>query len=668
MKNLWNSDAAAQIEENSLQMRVFSSQLLGQNPDLVLHGGGNTSVKLLETNLFGEEEEILYVKGSGWNLATIEAEGFSALRLNTMLKLAKLVKISDVEMVRQQRMAMTDPDAPSPSVEALLHSIIPFHWIDHTHADALVTLTNNPKGEELIRELYGERLLVISYVKPGFELARKVIEITKNIDWNQYEGMVLLNHGIFSFGKTARESYGRMIDLVTLAENTLEKNASIQVPVKAASMEILPKEVIQMLASIRRKVSEIYGAAMLAQFNNSPEARSFASLPNANEIASRGPITSDHLIRTKPVPVILDLKNPEQSLEDYASAYKAYFERYTNGKQICLDCAPRWAVWPESGRSDAKGTIAFGRNLSESGIVADIVKHTVKAIQQGEKIGGWSPVSEEHLFEAEYWELQQAKLTTEIKPPEFEGKIALVSGAASGIGLACVHELHEQGAVVVGLDLNPEISNILSKPGMMGIQCNVTEVKAVKEAVTSTVENFGGLDILILNAGTFPAGQTIEDMDEQKWAKSLAVNLTAPQQLLQACVPFLKEGIDPAVIFMASRNVPAPGPGASAYSVPKAGQTQMARIAALELGRFGIRVNILHPDCVYDTGLWTPEVLERSAKRYGLTVEEYKSRNVLKIDVKTKEVARMVCAMAGSVFAKTTGAQIPIDGGNERVI
>ena len=668
MKNLWNSDAAAQIEENSLQMRVFSSQLLGQNPDLVLYGGGNTSVKLLETNLFGEEEEILYVKGSGWNLATIEAEGFSALRLNTMLKLAKLEKISDVEMVRQQRMAMTDPDAPSPSVEALLHAIIPFPWIDHTHADALVTLTNNPKGEELIRELYGERLLVISYVKPGFELARKVIEITKNIDWNQYEGMVLLNHGIFSFGETARESYGRMIDLVTLAENRLEKNASIQVPVKAASKEILPQEVIQMLVGIRHKVSESYGAAMLAQFNNSPEARSFASLPNAKEIASRGPITSDHLIRTKPVPVILDPKNPKQSLENYASAYKAYFERYTNGKQICLDCAPRWAVWPESGSTDAKGTISFGRNLSETEIVTDIVQHTVKAIQQGEKIGGWRPVSEEHLFEAEYWELQQDKLTTKTNFLEFEGKIALVSGAASGIGLACVHELHEQGAVVVGLDLNPEISNILSKPGMLGIQCNVTEVKAVKEAVTSTVENFGGLDILILNAGTFPAGQTIEDMDEQKWAKSLAVNLTAPQQLLQACVPFLKEGIDPAVIFMASRNVPAPGPGASAYSVPKAGQTQMARIAALELGRFGIRVNILHPDCVYDTGLWTLEVLESSAKRYGLTVEEYKSRNVLKIDVKMKEVARMVCAMAGSVFAKTTGAQIPIDGGNERVI
>ncbi|HBD29206.1 MAG TPA: bifunctional aldolase/short-chain dehydrogenase, partial [Deltaproteobacteria bacterium] len=426
---------------------------------------------------------------------------------------------------------------------------------------------------------------------------------------------------------------------------------------------------LQTLARIRRKVSEIRGSAMLAQLNYGPEARGFANLPNVKEIATRGTITSDHLIRTKPVPAVLDPENFEKSLENFASGYKAYFERQTNGQQTCLDCAPRWGVWP------GKGTVAFGRNITESGIVSDIVEHTVKAIQHAEAIGGWKPVTEEHLFEAEYWELQQAKLKprndvrgVKNDTPEFEGKIALVSGAASGIGLACARELFEQGTVVVGLDLNPDISNILSEPGMLGIECDVTDQKAVSEAVAVTVRKFGGLDVLVLNAGTFPAGQTIEEMDEQTWSKSLAINLTAPQQLLQSCVPFLKEGIDPAVIFMASRNVPAPGPGASAYSVPKAGQTQMARIAALELGKFGIRVNILHPDCVYDTGLWTPEALERSAKRYGLTVEEYKGRNVLKKDVKTKEVARMVCAMAGSVFAKTTGAQIPIDGGNERVI
>ena len=673
MKNLWDPKEASQFVENSLQMRVYSSRLLGNNSDLVLHGGGNTSVKFQETNLFGEVEEILYVKGSGYNLATIEKNGFTPLRLKTLRKLAEVENLSDAEMVRQQQMAMTNPDAPSPSVEALLHAVIPFKWIDHTHADAVVTITNTPRGKELIQEIYGERLFIIPYVMPGFKLVHKVNELARNVDWNKYEGMVLLNHGIFSFAESVLESYTRMIDLVSLAEKYLEKNSTISSTLTHDSVlgEAFFTEhpTLQTLARIRRKVSEIRGSAMLAQLNYGPEARSFSNLPNVKEIATRGPITSDHLIRTKPVPAVLDPENMEKSLENFASGYKAYFDRQTNGQQTCLDCAPRWGVWP------GKGTVVFVRNITESGIISDIVEHTVKAIQHAEAIGGWKPVTEEHLFEAEYWVLQQAKLKSRndvmgVKndTQEFEGKIALVSGAASGIGLACARELFEQGAVVVGLDLNPDISNILSEPGMLGIECDVTDQKAVSEAVLVIVRKFGGLDVLVLNAGTFPAGKTIEKMDEQTWSKSLAINLTAPQQLLQSCVPFLKEGIDPAVIFMASRNVPAPGPGASAYSVPKAGQTQMARIAALELGKFGIRVNILHPDCVYDTGLWTQEVLERSAKRYGLTVEEYKGRNVLKKDVKTKEVARMVCAMSGSVFAKTTGAQIPIDGGNERVI
>ncbi len=673
MKNLWDPEAAAQFEENTLQLRVYTSRLLGQNSDLVLHGGGNTSVKIQQTNLFGEAEDILCVKGSGNNLSTIDEHGFTPLRLKTLRKLAALENISDAEMIRQQQMAKSNPDAANPSVEALLHAIIPFTWIDHTHADAVVTLTNTPEGTELIRKIYGERLLLIPYVMPGFKLARKVFEMTKNVDWTQFEGMILLNHGIFSFGDSARESYTRMIDLVLLAEEFLATNSSVA---NTTVPDSVPgKEELLKLAGIRRKVSEIRGSASLAQLNFSSEARTFAKLTNVKEIASRGPITSDHLIRTKPVPAIIDQENPQQSLDDFSSAYKAYFERNTNGEQKCLDSAPRWAVWP------GHGTISFGANLTESAIVSDIAEHTVKAIQFAENLtakgssAGWKPVSEKHLFEAEYWELQQAKLKSENNNqdgqktiPEFQGKIAIVSGAASGIGLACARELFSQGAVVVGLDLNPEISTIFCDSGMLGLQCDVTDQKAVIEAVAETVRQFGGIDILVLNAGTFPAGQTIEEMDEQTWSRSLEINLTAPQQLLQACVPFLKEGLDPAVVFMASRNVPAPGAGASAYSVPKAGQTQLARIAALELGKFGIRVNILHPDCVYDTGLWTPEALERSAKRYGLTVEQYKSRNILKIDVKTKEVARMVCAMSGAVFAKTTGAQIPIDGGNERVI
>ncbi len=673
MKNLWDPEAVAQFEENTLQLRVYTSRLLGQNSDLVLHGGGNTSVKIQQTNLFGEAEDILYVKGSGCDLATIDEDGFTPLLLKTLRKLAALENISDVEMIRQQQMAKSNPDAPNPSVEALLHAIIPFDWIDHTHADAVVTLTNTPEGNELIRKIYGERLLLIPYVMPGFKLSHKVFEMTKKIDWTQFEGMILLNHGIFSFGDTALESYTRMIDLVSLAEDFLAKNSTLT---NTAATESVPgKAELLKLACIRRKVSALRGTASLAQLNFSTEARTFAKLSNVKEIATRGPITSDHLIRTKSVPAIIDPENPQRSLDEFSSAYKAYFERHTNGEQKCLDSAPRWAVWP------GHGTISFGANLTESGIVSDIAEHTVKSIQLAENLtsegssGRWQPVSEKHLFEAEYWVLQQAKLKSENVNhgvqktiSEFQGKIAIVSGAASGIGLACARELFAQGAVVVGLDLNPEISKIFCEPGMLGLQCDVTDQKAVIEAVAETVRQFGGIDILVLNAGTFPAGQTIEEMGEQTWSRSLEINLTAPQQLLQACVPFLKEGLDPAVVFMASRNVPAPGAGASAYSVPKAGQTQLARIAALELGKFGIRVNILHPDCVYDTGLWTPDALERSAKRYGLTVEQYKSRNILKIDVKTKEVARMVCAMSGAVFAKTTGAQIPIDGGSERVI
>jgi len=673
MKNLWDQKTASKLGKNPLQLRVFTSQLLGIDSDLVLHGGGNTSVKLRETNIFGEEEDILYVKGSGRNLATIDIEGFTPLRLTRMKKLANLVNISDTMMVREQQLAMTNPDAPSPSVEALLHAIIPFSWIDHTHADAVVTLTNTPKGDKLVQDVYGDSMLIIPYVMPGFKLARKVYEITQKVDLQRYEGMILLNHGIISFGAEAHESYDKMIKAVTLAEKFLKKYSSMQKNKKKKKALALNQDTLTTLANIRKKVSTIRGIPSLARLINSSEAQFFSSLPNVKNISARGPITSDHLIRTKPAPVYINQKNVEKSIENFASEYKAYFNRHTNRKQNRLDSAPRWGVWPEN------GILSFGRNPDETELISDIAMHTAKAIQLAENINfvnyrGWKPISEDHIFESEYWELQQAKLKTDFQPQEFEGKIAVVTGSASGIGLACAEHFSQLGAAVAALDINPEINNILAEhtnsgnTNILGIQCDVTEKHAVAKAVAKTVKCFGGIDILVLNAGTFPAGQTVEEIEEETWNTSLKTNLTAPQQLLQTCVPFLKEGIDPSVVFVASRNVPAPGPGASAYSVPKAGQTQLARIAALELGKYGIRVNIIHPDCVYDTGLWTSKALERSARRYELTVEEYKSRNILKTDVKTIEVAWMVSAMAGSVFAKTTGAQIPIDGGNERVI
>jgi rhamnose utilization protein RhaD (predicted bifunctional aldolase and dehydrogenase)/NAD(P)-dependent dehydrogenase (short-subunit alcohol dehydrogenase family) len=656
MKSLWNDSEAKTFGNDPLQLRVYTSRLLGREPGLVLHGGGNTSVKAKVKNVFGDIEEILFVKGSGHDLATIQAYGFAPVSLKALTRLATLERLPDTEMARLQRSAMTDPEAPDPSIEAMLHANIPYKYVDHTHADAVVTITNSRRGQALLQEIYQDRVLIVPYIKPGFKLAQKIIKMTRDTKWEKIEGMILLHHGVFTFADDARTSYERMIQLVSMAEDYLQKQGAKEHVARAQAQEDLLT-----LARIRRYVSRAKGNAMIARLDHSPEACGFANLDNVKSIAARGPVTSDHLIRTKPFPVILG-KDVRQDMTDYTRAYQAYFDKNTDGRRTCLDPAPRWGVWPQY------GTIALGRSVRETIIVSDIVRHTIQAIQQGEALGGWKFLSEKQMFDMEYWELQQAKLPQNDIFPELQGKIALVTGAGSGIGLACATMLHEQGAVVVGLDINPEISKMFNQEDLVGITCDVTDDRAVKAAVEDTVRRFGGLDILIPNAGIFIATQKIEDLEDEIWNRSMEINLSSNQRLLKTCIPYLRQGIDAAVVFISSKNVPAPGPGAAAYSVAKAGQTQLARIAALELGCDGIRVNVVHPNAVYDTALWTPEVLESRACHYGCTVEEYKTNNCLKTEVLSKDVAALVCAMVGPAFAKTTGAQIPIDGGNERVI
>ena len=656
MISLWNDEDAKAFLNNPLQLRIYTSRLLGMQPELVLHGGGNTSVKIKEENIFGDIEEILYVKGSGVDLKTIKVEGFASVKLEVLKKMIALENLYDVDLLRFQRSAMTDPHAPNPSIETILHAIIPFKYVDHTHADSVVTISNNERGEELIQEIYKDQVLIVPYVKPGFILAKKVYELTRNLDWSKVEGIILLNHGVFTFADDARTSYERMIHIASLAEDYLKKQGAFDSVAKAE-----PSENLLSLARIRRQVSVAKGDAMIARIDQSPESCGFANFPDVESIATRGPMTLDHVIRTKPIPVIL--KNDiEKDIADYSSKYKKYFDRNTDGNPTCLDTAPRWGIWPEH------GSISFGRSVKEAEIVADIASHTMQAIQLGEALGGWKPLPEKDIFHMEYWALQQAKIQKKESSLELQGKIALVTGAASGIGRACAEALHEQGAVVAGLDINPEVTEIFNQHDRAGLTCDVTDDKAIQKAVEFIVRSFGGLDILVTNAGIFPASQSIEEMDAETWNRSMEINLTSHQRLLKTCIPYLKHGIDPAVIFIASKNVPAPGPGASAYSVAKAGLTQLARIAAMELAPFGIRVNMVHPDAVFDTGIWTQEVLEGRAKHYGLTVAEYKTKNLLKTEVKSKDVAAMVCAMAGKTFAKTTGAQVPIDGGNERVI
>ncbi len=657
MKNRWDEREAKVLDGDPLKLRVYTSRLLGVETELVLHGGGNTSVKISEDDFFGEPVDLLYVKGSGWDLETIEAEGFAPVRIDVLLKMAELESLSDSDMVLQQRTAMTDPRAPNPSVEAILHAVIPQNFVDHTHSDAVIALTNNDEGESRVAELYGDRVLIIPYVMPGFLLARRVFEMTRCVDFAKLDGLVLMKHGIFTFHDDAKRSYDLMIELVSMAEDFLNEKAGGNYILRVDQFE----EDLAALSLLRKAVSEARGGPVLAVSGRSPETIGYSSLDEIESLATRGPLTPDHVIRTKRVPMIFK-DNPKSAVKTFVDEYRDYFERNSNGSLTCLDPAPRYAIWK------GRGTVVFGTDVKECRIIEDILVHTISSIQQAEAVGGWRALSEQELFEMEYWELEQAKLKGGKAPPTLQGKVALVSGAASGIGLACARAFNAQGAVVVGLDVNPKIESVLSRSGMLGLHCDVTNGANLQSAVDTAIRTFGGLDILVSNAGTFTAGAEIEDLSQENWEKSLAVNLSSHQRLLQLSVPYLKNGIDATVIIIGSRNVQAPGTGASSYSVAKAGLTQLARVAALELAPHNIRVNVLHPDAVFDTGLWTPEVLQRSADRYGISVEEYKKKNLLKTEISSEDVAHMVCTVAGPVFSKTTGAQIPIDGGNERVI
>lgn len=656
MRNLWEETKAAGHHDDPLEMRLYSARLLGLDADLVLHGGGNCSVKITAPDGFGDLKKMLYVKGSGRDLKTLKQNDLTPLLLNRLLRIAALEKCSDTDLVRLQMSAMVNPTAPSPSIETVLHAIIPFQFVDHTHADAVLAISNTPCGLDLIKEVYGSRVILVPYVHPGFALAKKIAALTANIDWTAIEGLVLLNHGIFTFGDEARQSYQRMINLVTEAENYLKKKNGLHYQIQKPGNENLPA-----LSLIRRQVSRISGRPMLAQNDRSQKACGFAAMDNVAEIASRGPLTTDHLIRTKPFAAVLT-DDLVASVDDFAARYGAYFKRHSNRDQTMLDAAPRWAVWP------GQGLIAFGQTPKEVEIVSDIAEHTIKTIQDSEVLGGFCPLDEEALFEMEYWSLQQAKLEVKSLNADFKGQIVLVTGAASGIGRACAEMFYQKGAAVVGFDINPEIEKQLNQPGLKGIRCDLTDGVAVQAAVAETVRSFGGLDILVSNAGLFPESCRIAEMGDESWDRSMEINLTSHQRLLKNCIPYLKNGWNPSVIFVASKNVPAPGPGAAAYSVAKAGMTQLARVAALELGCDGIRVNVIHPNAVYDTALWTPELLAARACQYDCTIDEYKTNNCLKTEVTSADVAALVCALAGPGFAKTTGAQIPIDGGNERVI
>jgi rhamnose utilization protein RhaD (predicted bifunctional aldolase and dehydrogenase)/NAD(P)-dependent dehydrogenase (short-subunit alcohol dehydrogenase family) len=656
MKSLWNDAEAAQFS-GPLGPRVYTSRLLGRDKSLVLHGGGNTSVKLGEKNLFGEDEDVLYVKGSGWDLETIEAAGFAPVKLDYVRRLASLPSLSDPQMVNELATHTLRSGAPVPSIETILHAILPHKYVDHTHADAVLSVSNSPDGEQRIRDIYGTKGVVIPYIMAGFDLAAYCAREFPMQATKGTVGMVLLSHGVFSFAEDARESYELMIELVSMAEKYLAARKAWSIGLPPASASAFNREDT---AKLRHEVSRAAGFPMLCLCNDSARFLGFARHPDVARISQRGPATPDHVIRTKPLPML------GRDVVAFGTAYRRYFE--ANAKQAkepktILDAAPRVALDPELGLA------AFGRTAKDTRIVEDLYEHTVEVILRAEALGGWRALEAKHIFDIEYWDLEQAKLRKAGSAPAFAGEVAVVTGAASGIGKACAEAFLRRGAAVVGLDRNPTIEKLFKRQDYLGVVCDLTDARSIDEALNAAVKRFGGVDMLVLNAGIFPSSAPIQSISSESWRSAMAVNVEANLLVMQAAHALLK--LAPRggrVVVIGSKNVPAPGPGAAAYSASKAALNQLARVAALEWAKDGIRINTIHPNAVYDTALWTDEVLASRAKAYDMTVEQYKKNNLLKTEVASKDVAEMAAEMCGTLFAKTTAAQVPVDGGTEKLV
>lgn len=628
---------------------VRVSRDLGADPSFVLHGGGNTSIKTIGVDVTGATVDLVLVKGSGWNLGTIEAAGFAPLRRARLDELLQLDELDDTTMVNELRQASLDASAPTASIEALLHAYLPGRVVLHSHADAIVSLTNRDVAASDIVAALGDRVLVLPYVMPGFPLARLVART----DVTGVDAVVLSNHGLFTFGDDADAVLARhreLVDRASVAAGVANWGDSGSAITRTGDPDVI--------ASLRRAVSEAAGRPMLLRQSASARADAFARRTDLAAVISRGTATPEHVLYTKRDPLV------GRDVKAYASAYRAYVERNrarATTEITPLDPAPRVVMDAEL------GCLFAGESVSALRVTADITLHTMDVIDAGDRLGGYRSLDEADTFDIEYWSLEQAKLTGRTRKP-LTGEVAIVTGAASGIGRAVAEQLSADGAAVVGIDLSPDVTSVVSGDAWRGVVGDVSDTAVIDEAIDVAVREFGGVDVVVVAAGIFPPSQPIATLNDEVWDRAFRVNVTAPARLLRAVHPLLSHSPRGGrVVLVSTKNVVAPGPGVAAYSASKSAAAQLARVAALEWAADGIRVNQVEPDAVFDTAIWSPELLEARAAHYGLTVEEYRTRNLLRVEVRSAMVAEAVVAFCES-FPATTGAHLSVDGGNNRVI
>ena len=678
MDNLWSDkDARAAVRKYAAQgvnadvaLCVYTTRLLGGDPRLVQHGGGNTSVKTDIRDRFGEAVAVLCVKGSGWDMAGIEPPGLPAVRLNPLLRLSALKALSDEDMVAAQRANLIDINAPTPSVETLLHAFIPHKFVNHTHANAVLSLCDRADGMELCRKVYGKRVAIVPYVMPGFDLAKKAKEAFEAHP--DCEGMVLHKHGIFSFGANAREAYDRMAELVDLAEGQLSKSRGKPSPSNtlpqaiAATTDVAP--VLRGLLAVPTDAGDGRWKRIVLNHRASPKVMDYVNGRELARYSQQGPVTPDHVIRTKPRPVILPApdvgaldrfaRESCRAIEKYQADYRRYFERHNaraTPKKKPLDPMPRVILVP------GVGLFGVGATADEARIAADVAETTVSVILDVEAGAHFESISQREQFDMEYWSLEQAKLGKRIEKP-LQGQVFVVTGGAGTIGLATAAAFRREGAEVALLDVDADAAAAAArKVGGLGLACDVTDRRSVEAAFNAITAAYGGVDIVVSNAGAAWQGR-IGDVEDTVLRQSFELNFFAHQYVAQAAVRvMLTQKTGGALLFNASKQAVNPGPNFGPYGLPKAATLALMRQYAVEYGNAGITANAVNADRIR-SGLMTDKMVKQRAKARGISEQDYLTDNLLRRQVGAEDVAAAFVSLA--LARNTTGAILTVDGGN----
>jgi rhamnose utilization protein RhaD (predicted bifunctional aldolase and dehydrogenase)/NAD(P)-dependent dehydrogenase (short-subunit alcohol dehydrogenase family) len=662
-----------------LALRTYTARLIGGDPSLVVHGGGNTSVKSRVTTVRGDAVDVLHVKGSGWDLATIEPQGHPAVRLEPLRKLRDLDAMSDEAMVNELRANLLDASAPNPSVETLLHALLPARFVDHTHADSILALCDQPDGKRIFASLFGRGLVWIPYVMPGFALAKRCAAAFEEVAArDEPTAMVLEKHGLFTWGDTARESYERTIDAVTRAEGYVveKRGTSVGPRTMFKRAEVSEVDVVPALRGVAAKLAgDPPERGPIVRMRSNENILSFLERRGVAEIVASGCATPDHVLRTKPTALLMPKATElvggrlgphiEAAMSDYARKYDAYFEKQSHAKGVTrnkLDPWPRIVLFP------GFGACSIGKTAREADVALDVYEHTIDVMSAATDVGTYTPVSRADLFDVEYWSLEQAKLKAGQDPP-LSKCIALVTGAASGIGLATAERLVAAGAHVAMVDRDfdslvaaVEAAGKGRKERVLLVVADVRAGDEVKAAFARTVSAWGGVDVVVSNAGNAPEGRLETAAGEGALRESLELNLLAHAAVARHAVDVMNaQGRGGCLLFNASKSAFNPGPGFGPYAVAKSALVALMRQYAIDLGASGIRSNAVNADRIR-TQIFTGGVVESRAKARGLSVDEYFKANLLAREVSAQDVADAFVYLATA--RATTGCVLTVDGGN----